>query len=139
MTLNGWLQIALFSAVIIALVKPFGAYMTTVFAGERTFLSPVLGPVERVFYRLCGVDERTDQHWVAYAVSMLLFSLVGFVSLYALMRFQALLPFNPAGQSAVEEGLAFNTAISFTTNTNWQSYVPETTMSYLVQMGKSVV
>jgi K+-transporting ATPase ATPase A chain len=134
MTLNGWLQIALFSAVIILLVKPFGAYMTTVFSGERTFLSPVLGPVERACYRLCGVDERTDQHWVAYAVSMLLFSLVGFLSLYALMRLQAFLPFNPAGQSAVEEGLAFNTAMSFDSNTNWQSYVPETTMSYLVQM-----
>ena len=134
MTLNGWLQIALFSAIIILLVKPFGAYMTTVFAGDRTFLSPVLGPVERACYRLCGVDERTDQHWVAYAVSMLMFSLVGFLSLYALMRLQAFLPFNPADQSAVEEGLAFNTAMSFTTNTNWQSYVPETTMSYLVQM-----
>ncbi len=134
MTLNGWLQIALYSAIILLLVKPFGAYMTAVFAGERTFLSPVLGPVERACYRLCGVDERTDQHWVAYAVSMLMFSLVGFLSLYALMRLQAFLPFNPADQSAVEEGLAFNTAMSFTTNTNWQSYVPETTMSYLVQM-----
>ncbi len=134
MTLNGWFQIALYSAIILLLVKPFGAYMTAVFAGERTFLSPVLGPVERACYRLCGVDERTDQHWVAYAVSMLMFSLVGFLSLYALMRLQAFLPFNPADQSAVEEGLAFNTAMSFTTNTNWQSYVPETTMSYLVQM-----
>src|ERR1700731_2505297 len=134
MTFNGWFQIALFSVVIILLVKPFGAYMTRVFAGERSLLSPVLGPVERAFYRLSGVDERTDQHWLTYVVSMLLFSLVGFLSLYALMRFQALLPFNPAGQSAVEEGLAFNTAMSFNTNTNWQSYVPETTMSYLVQM-----
>ena len=134
MTFNGWLQIALFCAVIVLLVKPFGGYMTRVFAGERTFLSPVLGPLERIFYRLSGVDERSDQNWLAYAVSMLLFSLVGFASLYALMRFQAMLPFNPAGQSAVEEGLAFNTAMSFNTNTNWQSYVPETTMSYLVQM-----
>jgi K+-transporting ATPase ATPase A chain len=134
MTFNGWFQIALFCVVIVALAKPFGGYMTRVFAGERTLLSPVLGPVERGFYRLSGVDERTDQNWVAYAVSMLLFSLVGFASLYALMRFQATLPFNPAGQSAVEEGLAFNTAMSFTTNTNWQSYVPEGTMSYLVQM-----
>ncbi len=134
MTFNGWLQIALFSAVIILLVKPFGGYMTTVFTGERSLLSPVLGPVERAFYRLSGVDERSDQNWVAYAVSMLLFSVVGFISLYALMRLQGVLPFNPAGQSAVEEGLAFNTAMSFTTNTNWQSYVPETTMSYLVQM-----
>jgi K+-transporting ATPase ATPase A chain len=108
--------------------------MTRVFGGERTFLSPVLSPLERLFYRLSGVDEKSDQNWVAYAVSMLLFSLVGFASIYALMRFQAVLPFNPAGQSAVEEGLAFNTALSFNTNTNWQSYVPETTMSYLVQM-----
>src|SRR5712675_1958853 len=134
MTFDGWLQIALYCAVVVLLMKPFGGYMTRVFSGERTFLSPVLGPVERVFYRLSGVDERSDQNWLTYAVSMLLFSLMGFVSLYALMRFQALLPFNPAGQSTVEESLAFNTAMSFDTNTNWQSYVPETTMSYLVQM-----
>jgi K+-transporting ATPase ATPase A chain len=134
MTFDGWIQIALFCVVITLLVKPLGGYMTRVFAGERTFLSPALGPVERGIYRLSGVDERADQNWLTYAVSMLLFSLAGFLSLYALMRFQTLLPFNPAGQSAVEESLAFNTAMSFTTNTNWQSYVPETTMSYLVQM-----
>ena len=134
MTFNGWLQIALFCVVIVLLVKPFGGYMTRVFTGGRTFLSPVVGPLERLFYRLSGVDERSDQNWLTYAVSMLLFSVVGFASLYALMRFQAMLPFNPAGQPAVEEGLAFNTAMSFNTNTNWQSYVPETTMSYLVQM-----
>jgi K+-transporting ATPase ATPase A chain len=135
MTFNGWFQIALFCVVVVLLVKPIGGYMTRVFTGERTFLSPVLGPLERIFYRLSGVDERTDQNWLAYAVSMLLFSLAGFISLYALMRLQAVLPyFNPAGQPAVEEGLAFNTAMSFDTNTNWQSYVPETTMSYLVQM-----
>jgi K+-transporting ATPase ATPase A chain len=134
MTFNGWLQIALFCVVIALIVKPFGGYMTRVFTGERTFLSPVLRPLERAFYELSGVDEKSDQNWLTYAVSMLLFSLVGFASIYALMRFQAMLPFNPAGQSAVEEGLAFNTAMSFNTNTNWQSYVPETTMSYLVQM-----
>ena len=134
MTFDGWIQIALFSAVIVLLAKPFGGYMTRVFAGERTFLSPVLLPIERGLYRLSGVDERRDQNWLTYAVAMLLFNLAGFVSLYALMRFQALLPFNPAGQSAVEESLAFNTAMSFDTNTNWQSYVPEATMSYLVQM-----
>jgi K+-transporting ATPase ATPase A chain len=134
MTINGWLQIALFSALIILIVKPLGSYMTRVFNGERTFLSPALAPVERGIYWLCGVDERREQGWVVYAVAMLLFSLAGFLSLYALMRLQALLPFNPAGQSAVEQGLAFNTAMSFDTNTNWQSYVPETTMSYLVQM-----
>jgi K+-transporting ATPase ATPase A chain len=134
MTVNGWLQIALFSALIILIVKPLGYYMTRVFTGERTFLSPVLGPVERGIYWLCGVDQRREQGWVVYAVAMLLFSLAGFLTLYALMRLQALLPFNPAGQSAVEQGLAFNTAMSFDTNTNWQSYAPETTMSYLVQM-----
>jgi potassium-transporting ATPase potassium-binding subunit len=134
MTFDGWIQIALFCVVIVLLVKPLGGYMTRIFAGERTFLSPALGPVERVFYRMSGVDERSEQNWLSYAVSMLLFNLAGFLTLYALMRFQALLPFNPADQSAVEESLAFNTAMSFTTNTNWQSYVPETTMSYLVQM-----
>jgi K+-transporting ATPase ATPase A chain len=134
MTFDGWIQIALFCLVITLLVKPLGGYMTRVFSGERTFLSPVLTPVERGLYRLSGVDERAEQNWLTYAVSMLLFSLAGFLSLYALMRLQALLPFNPAGQSAVEESLAFNTSMSFTTNTNWQSYVPETTMSYLVQM-----
>ena len=134
MTFDGWIQIALFAVVIVLLVKPLGGYMTRVFAGERTFLSPVLGPVERGIYWVSGVDERRDQGWLAYAVSMLLFSLAGFVSLYALMRLQAMLPFNPTGQSAVEQSLAFNTAMSFDTNTNWQSYVPEATMSYLVQM-----
>ena len=134
MTFDGWIQVAVYCLVILLLVKPLGGYMTRVFAGERTFLSPALRPIERTFYGLSGVDERSDQNWVAYAISMLLFSLVGFASLYALMRLQALLPFNPAGQSAVEESLAFNTAMSFDTNTNWQSYVPETTMSYLVQM-----
>jgi K+-transporting ATPase ATPase A chain len=134
MTFDGWVQVAIFCLAILLIVKPLGGYMTRVFAGERTILSPVLRPIERAFYGLSGVDERTDQNWVAYAVSMLLFSLVGFATLYALMRLQALLPLNPAGQLPVEEGLAFNTAMSFDTNTNWQSYVPETTMSYLVQM-----
>ncbi len=134
MTLNGWLQIAVFAAIVTLLVKPFGGYMARVFTGERTSLSLVLGPVERGIYWLCGVDEKGEQHWVTYAVAMLLFSVAGFLSLYALQRFQAALPFNPQGQSEVEQGLAFNTAMSFITNTNWQSYVPETTMSYLVQM-----
>jgi K+-transporting ATPase ATPase A chain len=134
MTINGWMQIALFSVIILLLTKPLGGYLTRVFSGERNFLSPVLGPIERALYRLAGVDEKAEQHWVTYAVAMLMFSLAGFLTLYALMRFQAVLPFNPAGQAAVEESLAFNTAMSFVTNTNWQSYVPETTMSYLVQM-----
>jgi K+-transporting ATPase ATPase A chain len=134
MTVNGWLQIAIFCAIVILLVRPFGGYMTRVFAGERTLLSPVLRPMERGIYWLCGVDEKQDQHWVTYAVAMLFFTAAGFVTLYALQRLQAVLPFNPAGQSAVEESLAFNTSVSFITNTNWQSYVPETTMSYLTQM-----
>jgi potassium-transporting ATPase potassium-binding subunit len=134
MTANGWAQIALFSVIVILLTKPFGGYMTRVFNGERTFLSPLLRPVERGIYWCCGVDEQREQHWVTYAVAMLFFTAAGFVVLYALQRLQAVLPFNPAGQSAVEESLAFNTSVSFITNTNWQSYVPETTMSYLTQM-----
>ena len=134
MTINGWLQIALFCAIVIALTRPFGGYMTRVFAGERTFLSPILRPLERGIYRLCGVDETVEQHWLSYAVAVLLFSLVGFVTLYALQRLQGVLPFNPQGQGAIEPSSAFNTSVSFVTNTNWQSYVPETTMSYLVQM-----
>src|SRR5215468_2365180 len=134
MTIDGWVQIALFGAIVILITRPFGGYMTRVFAGERTFLSPILRPLERAIYWCCGVDEKEEQHWLTYAVGMLLFSVAGFVSLYALQRLQAVLPFNPQGQSAVEESLAFNTSVSFVTNTNWQSYVPETTMSYLVQM-----
>ena len=134
MTMNGWIQIALYSVIIIAITKPFGGYMTRVFNGERTLLSPVFRPIERAFYGMSGVDEKEEQHWVTYGVAMLLFSLVGFLSLYALQRFQGVLPFNPQGFSAVGEDLAFNTALSFVTNTNWQSYVPETTMSYLIQM-----
>ena len=134
MTINGWIQIALFSVIVIALTRPFGGYMTRVFAGDRTWLSPVLRPVERGIYRLCGVDEKVEQHWLTYAVSMLFFSVAGFVTLYAVQRLQWYLPLNPQRQAAVEESLAFNTSVSFVTNTNWQSYVPETTMSYLVQM-----
>ena len=134
MTFNGWLQIAIFCVVIIAITRPLGGYMTRIFNGERTFLHPVLRPVERAVYWCCGVDETKEQSWLIYAVAMLLFSIAGFVVLYALQRFQAVLPFNPQGQSAVEQSLAFNTSLSFVTNTNWQSYVPETTMSYLVQM-----
>src|SRR5208282_3862822 len=134
MTANGWVQIAIYCAVIIAVTRPLGGYMTRVFNGDRTLLSLVLRPVERAIYWCCGVDEKSEQNWLVYAVSMLLFSLAGVLSLYALQRLQAALPFNPAGQSGVEESLAFNTAISFITNTNWQSYTPETTMSYLTQM-----
>jgi potassium-transporting ATPase potassium-binding subunit len=134
MTVNGWLQIALFVVVVVALARPLGGYMTKLFSGERTWLSPVLGPVERILYRIAGVDEHKEQHWTSYAAAMLAFSLVSVVALYALQRLQSVLPFNPEGVDAVGPDLAFNTAVSFTTNTNWQSYVPETTMSYLVQM-----
>jgi K+-transporting ATPase ATPase A chain len=130
MTANGWIQIAIFVAILIALVRPLGGYMTAVFEGRVTFLRPV----ERVFYALCGTKETEEQHWLTYGFGMLLFHAVGFVTLYGLMRLQNHLPFNPAGQDAVGTDLAFNTAVSFDTNTNWQSYVPETTMSYLSQM-----
>ncbi len=134
MTVNGWVQIVLFGAIVIAIARPLGGYMTRVFAGERTLLHPVLRPVERAVYWCCGVDEKEEQHWLTYAVAMLFFSVVGFVTLYALQRLQGVLPFNPQGQTAVEQSLAFNTSVSFVTNTNWQSYSPETTMSYLTQM-----
>jgi K+-transporting ATPase ATPase A chain len=134
MTAIGWIQIVLFCAIIVALVKPLGGYMTRVFNGERTFLSPVLRPVEAGLYWAGGVDENREQHWLTYTVAMLLFHVGGFLILYAVMRLQAVLPFNPAEQSAVAEDLSFNTAISFVTNTNWQNYGGESTMSYLVQM-----
>jgi K+-transporting ATPase ATPase A chain len=134
MTLNGWIQIAIYCVIVMALVKPLGWYMTQVFNGERTFLSPILRPVETGLYRLGGVDEKREQDWLTYTVAMLLFHVGGFFILYTLMRVQGLLPFNPAGMTAVPEALSFNTAISFITNTNWQNYGGESTMSYLVQM-----
>ncbi len=134
MTVLGWIQILLFCAVVTALVRPLGWYITRVFNGERTFLSPVLRPVERSLYWLGGVNENREQDWVAYTIGMLLFHIGGFLVLYVLMRVQGLLPFNPAGQSAVAEDLSFNTAVSFITNTNWQNYGGESTMSYLTQM-----
>lgn len=134
MTLIGWAQILLFCAIIVALTPVVGGYMTRVFAGERTLLSPVLRPVEVALYRLGGVDEKQEQHWLTYTVAMLLFHVGGFILLYALIRLQGVLPFNPAGQSAVAPDLTFNTVISFITNTNWQNYGGESTMSYLVQM-----
>ena len=134
MTFIGWIQIILYCAIIVAIVPLLGAYMTRVFDGERTFLSPVLRPVESALYWLGGVDAKREQHWLTYTIGMLLFHVGGFLILYALMRFQAALPFNPAEQSAVAPDLSFNTAISFITNTNWQNYGGESTMSYLVQM-----
>ena len=134
MTLIGWTQIVLYCAIIVGITPVLGAYMTRVFMGERTLLSAVLRPVEVAIYRAGGVDEKSEQGWVAYTIAMLLFHVGGFAILYALMRLQAVLPFNPAGQSAVAPDLSFNTAISFITNTNWQNYGGESTMSYLVQM-----
>jgi K+-transporting ATPase ATPase A chain len=134
MTVIGWIQIILYCAIVVALVKPLGWYMTRVFNGERTFLSPVLRPVEAGIYWIGGVDEKREQHWLTYTVAMLLFHVGGFLIIYAVMRLQAILPFNPAEQSAVAQDLSFNTAISFITNTNWQNYGGESTLSYLVQM-----
>jgi K+-transporting ATPase ATPase A chain len=134
MTVNGWIQILIYCAVVAAIVPPLGGYMTRVFNGEWTILSPVLRPVEAALYRAGGIDEKREQHWTAYTVAMLLFHVGGFLILYALMRAQAMLPFNPAGQDAVAADLSFNTAVSFVTNTNWQNYGGESTLSYLVQM-----
>jgi K+-transporting ATPase ATPase A chain len=135
MTVIGWVQVLLYIAIVVALVKPLGLYMTQVFNGEPTFLSPVLRPIERALYWTAGIEEKREQHWVTYTVAMLFFHIGGFLILYALMRLQAVIPyFNPADQSAVPEDLSFNTAVSFITNTNWQNYGGESTMSYLVQM-----
>lgn len=130
MTLNGWLQILVFCAIIVALVKPLGWYMAGVFEGRIAFLRPV----ERALYAAAGTSEREEQHWLTYAVGMLLFNAAGFLLLYLLQRLQGALPFNPQEMSAVAPDLAFNTAVSFVTNTNWQNYGGESTMSYLVQM-----
>jgi K+-transporting ATPase ATPase A chain len=134
MSLNGWLQIGLLFAVLILTIKPLGLFMAKVFSGERTFLTPVLGPVERGFYAAAGVDPSKEQGWLGYTMAMLIFSAFGFASLYAILRLQAFLPLNPQGFSNVSPDLAFNTAASFLTNTNWQSYGGETTMSNFSQM-----
>ncbi len=134
MTAIGWVQILLYCAIIFGITPVLGAYMTRVFTGDGTFLTPVLRPVELAIYKLAGIDERHEQHAVTYTVGMLLFHLGGLFIIYALMRLQAFLPFNPAEQSAVSEDLSFNTAVSFITNTNWQNYGGESTLSYLVQM-----
>jgi len=134
MTANGWLQIGFFLLAILAVTPPLGRFMTRVFNRERTFLDPVLRPIERLIYRSTGVDETHEMRWTEYAAAMLLFSVVSMVVLYLIQRLQGWLPWNPQKFGAVPEALAFNTAASFTTNTNWQSYVPETTMSYLTQM-----
>ncbi len=134
MTLFGWIQILVFCGILILLVKPLGGYMHRVFGGERTPLSPLLGPLERGLYRIAGTSDREEQHWTSYTAAMLLFNLAGFLLLYVLQRLQGGLPFNPAGMASVDPNLAFNTATSFVTNTNWQNYGGESTMSYLVQM-----
>jgi K+-transporting ATPase ATPase A chain len=134
MTLNGWLQIFFFLALILLVTKPLGLYMANVFSGEHTFLDPVLRPVERLIYKLTRVEAGKEMRWTEYAVAMLLFSAVSLLVLYLLQRVQGVLPFNPQRLAAVDSASSFNTASSFTTNTNWQSYVPEVTMSYLTQM-----
>jgi len=135
MTLNGWLQILVFLALILAVTKPLGVFMTRVFARERTFLDPVLRPIERLLYRITGVDESQEMRWTEYATTMLIFSAVSMLLLYLIQRVQGMLPLNPQHFVAVApEHLAFNTAASFTTNTNWQAYSGETTMSYFTQM-----
>ncbi|HEV7967943.1 MAG TPA: potassium-transporting ATPase subunit KdpA [Candidatus Acidoferrales bacterium] len=134
MTNNGWFQILFFLLVVLALTKPLGAFMTRVFNREKTFLDPVLRPIEKLVYRLTGVDETKEMRWTEYAGAMLLFSGVTMVALYLLERIQNHLPLNPQNLGPVAPDLAFNTAASFTTNTNWQAYVPEVTMSYLTQM-----
>src|SRR5579862_6985659 len=135
MTINGWLQIIVFLALIFAVTKPMGIFMARVFGRERTFLDPVLRPIERLLYRVTGVDEQHEMRWTEYAVAMLLFSAVSMLVLYLIERVQGMLPLNPQHFGAVTpEHLAFNTAASFTTNTNWQAYSGETTMSYFTQM-----
>ncbi len=134
MTLAGWLQILLFFALVLALTRPLGAYLFRVFEGPTRPLPRVLGPVERGLLELCGVDAQREQTWSQYTVALLAFSLFGVLITYALLRLQHVLPLNPQGLPAVEPALAFNTAVSFTTNTNWQSYAGESTMSYLAQM-----
>ena len=134
MTANGWFQIAVFVLVLFAITKPIGTFMARVFNGEKTFLDLVLRPIERLIYRVTGVDEKHEMRWTEYAVAMLLFSAASLLLLYLIQRVQGWLPLNPQKFAAVPEALAFNTAVSFTTNTNWQAYSGETTMSYLTQM-----
>ena len=134
MTLTGWLQISLFFLAVLVAIKPLGLYMASVFSGERTFLSPVLGWFERGLYRISDVDPDKEQSWLGYTLAMLTFSIAGFLTLYAMLRLQAYLPLNPQGFPGVPADLAFNTAVSFVTNTNWQNYGGETTLSHFSQM-----
>jgi K+-transporting ATPase ATPase A chain len=134
MTANGWLQFALFCLILLASVRPVGIYLARVLEGERTWLSPILRPFERLIYRLCSVNDGQEMNWREYAFAALGFSAVTLLVTYAIERLQYYLPWNPQHLTAVGPDLAWNTAASFTTNTNWQSYTPETTMSYLTQM-----
>ena len=134
MTANGWFQIAVFLLLVIAVTKPLGVFMVRVFNRERTFLDPVARPLERLIYKACGVDENHEMPWTEYAFAMLLFSAVSMLLLYLMQRAQVYLPLNPQKFAGVPQALAFNTAASFTTNTNWQNYSGESTMSYLTQM-----
>jgi K+-transporting ATPase ATPase A chain len=134
MTANGWLQFAVFFAVLLLLMRPLGLYIAKVLEGGKTFLDPVLRPVERLLYRACGIQAEQEMSWQQYSIAMLVFSFVSLLLTYVMERAQALLPWNPQHIAGVAPALAFNTAVSFTTNTNWQSYTPETTMSYFTQM-----
>ncbi|MCL4560128.1 MAG: potassium-transporting ATPase subunit KdpA [Chloroflexi bacterium] len=134
MTANTWLQFAVYIGVLVLLVKPLGGYMARVYQGERTFLDPVVKPVERLIYRLAGIDPAVEMNWKAYALAVIIFSVVGVIFLYILLRLQGLLPLNPQGFGAVSPALALNTAVSFVSNTNWQNYGGESTLSYLSQM-----
>ncbi|MFN4166735.1 MAG: potassium-transporting ATPase subunit KdpA [Pannonibacter phragmitetus] len=134
MTFSGWLQIGLFFLAVLAIIKPLGLYMAHVFSGRRTWLSPVLGPIESGFYKASGIDPQREQGWLGYTLAMLTFSLTGFLALFAILRLQHLLPFNPQGFAGMPADLAFNTAVSFVTNTNWQNYGGETTLSHFSQM-----
>ena len=148
MTMTGFVYIVVFFLVLLALTKPLGLYMARVFEGGRTFLHPLLRPLERLIYRLCGIRETSEQRWTQYAASVIAFTLVGFLFVYAIQRLQGLLPLNPMHFSsahapsyatAMTPDLAFNTAVSFITNTNWQAYGGEQTLSYLVQMAALTV
>ncbi|MGB6061090.1 MAG: potassium-transporting ATPase subunit KdpA, partial [Candidatus Aquilonibacter sp.] len=134
MTAIGWLQIAVLFVIVLVCVKPLGLFMAKVFAGERTFLTPVFGPVENTIYRLCRIDPNAEMTWYTYLFAVLALTFVGFAFLYILLRTQQWLPLNPQGFGPMAPDLAFNTAISFVTNTNWQFYSGESTLSYLSQM-----
>ncbi len=134
MTTNGIVQLAILFLAVLAVTKPLGVFMARIFSGERTLAGRLLGPVERFIYRLCRVDAGNEQRWTEYTAAMLMFNLAGLLVLYALQRLQFYLPLNPQAFTGVNPDLAFNTAVSFTTNTNWQAYSGESTMSYLVQM-----